>query len=349
MKRTMLQKAAAPLCGMLLLTALLAGCSSADSKQAGSSQSTSYNTEAKADSLQHGTAENVDQSAAKAVSAGGGPSAANQSSSGSAMATASPSATASIPDALNRKIMYKANLVMRTDNYGEARTKVQDVVALSGGYVLQFSENTGTNEKSGNFTIKVPASGFSSLLDKLETISLFSQRSVQGQDVSEEYVDLDSRLKAKQVVETRLLSFMEKATKTDELLAFSNELAKVQEEIERMKGRMRYIDQNVAMSTIELRLYQKAEAASSFGLSDASPFGKRIGGALDFSISAIVTIVQSLVLFIVGALPIALLLAVIAAPFWYFIRARRLKQASLRKEVFLRQSGSESEDADRPE
>jgi hypothetical protein len=116
-------------------------------------------------------------------------------------------------DGLNRKIMYKANLVMKTDNYVDASEQIQNKVALSGGYILQFNENVTQHERGGTFTIKVPSSGFSSLLKELENISPATQRSVQGQDVSEEYVDLTSRMKAKQVVEARLLEFMGKAAK----------------------------------------------------------------------------------------------------------------------------------------
>lgn len=81
--------------------------------------------------------------------------------------------------------------------------------------------------------------------------------------MTEEYVDLFSRLKAKQVVEARLIAFMEKATKADDLVKFSDQLGKVQVEIEQLKGRMRYIDQSVACSTIELRLYQRLKDQSA--------------------------------------------------------------------------------------
>ncbi|WP_248926613.1 DUF4349 domain-containing protein [Paenibacillus hamazuiensis] len=261
-------------------------------------------------------------------------------------AAASPG-TADIGDGLSRKIMYRANLVVQTDDYAQARSKVQDVVALSGGYILQFSENTTSGEVGGTFTIKVPATGFISLLDQLEKISPSKQRSVQGQDVSEEYVDLQSRLKAKQVVESRLLAFMEKATKTDELLAFSNELAKVQEEIEKIKGRMRYIDQNVAMSTIELRLYQKAEAGVTLTPAGQTPFSKRIAAAFQFGTSAVSAVAQALAVFVAGAVPIAIILAVVGIPVWLYLRRRNRSLAQIRSE--LRRQTQAAEPLDTPE
>ncbi len=76
------------------------------------------------------------------------------------------------------------------------------------------------------------------------------QRNVSGSDVSEEYVDLESRLKSKRTVESRLLEFMQKATTTEDLLKISSDLARVQEEIEQITGRIKYLDNQVDYSTI---------------------------------------------------------------------------------------------------
>ena len=98
------------------------------------------------------------------------------------------------------------------------------MVSLAGGYMLNFSDTQTKYELGGIFVIKVPSSGFQSFVNKLEELKkkdTVPQRNVKGQDVTEEYVDIQSRLKAKQVVESRLLSFMEKATDTNRV-NFSN-------------------------------------------------------------------------------------------------------------------------------
>ncbi|HEY0827196.1 MAG TPA: DUF4349 domain-containing protein, partial [Bacilli bacterium] len=159
-------------------------------------------------------------------------------------------------EGFNRKLIYKANVSLEVKDYGKAQSAVRDLVALSDGYILQFSDTKTTYEKGGTFVIKVPTNGFMPFISKLAEKYPDLQQTVQGQDVTEEYVDLTSRLKAKQAVESRLLAFMEKADKATDLLNFSNNLGSVQEEIEQIKGRMRYLDQNVAFSTIEIRVYQ---------------------------------------------------------------------------------------------
>ncbi|WP_025853428.1 DUF4349 domain-containing protein [Paenibacillus ehimensis] len=233
-------------------------------------------------------------------------------------------------EAFNRKIIYKANLVMQVDKYQEAQVKIHEAVKQSGGYILQFNENASALEKSGTFVIKVPATGFQSLLALLEQIQPTLQNNLQGQDVTEEYVDLAARLKAKQVVESRLIAFMEKAAKTDELLAFSNELGKVQEEIERIKGRMRYLEQNVAMSTIELKLSQKTSSAEVIQARGQDPLGQRAAEALSGTLAVLGVLLQWLFVFVAGALPVILLLMLIGVPVWFLRKRRKKKLADIR-------------------
>ncbi|UJF35129.1 DUF4349 domain-containing protein [Paenibacillus hexagrammi] len=262
------------------------------------------------------------------------------STSSESNTTTSPSQTSVVPAAqnegeegFNRKLIYHANLVMPVTDYVQSETKLRDLVALSGGYILQFSENAGTSERGGTFTIKVPAKGFVSLLDGLESISPSLQRNVQGQDVTEEYVDLESRLKAKQMVETRLLSFMEKASKTDDLLAFSNELSKVQEEIEQIKGRMRYLDQNVAYSTIELRMYQQTGNKPLLSDPNELSLSERIGKAWYSSLNILAAVLQGILIFLAAALPVVVILAVILLPIWWNRRRKKRQLASIRSEI----------------
>jgi Flp pilus assembly protein TadB len=167
----------------------------------------------------------------------------------------------------------------------------------------------------------------------LEKISPSYQRNVQGQDVTEEYVDLSSRLKAKQVVETRLLAFMDKATKTDDLLAFSNELSKVQGEIELIKGRMRYLDQNVSYSTVELRMYQQTGSKSPFDPNKGTALSDRLQKAWIASLNVLAVVLQGILVFLAAALPILLLAALVLIPAFYYRRKRNQRLAETRNQL----------------
>lgn len=249
----------------------------------------------------------------------------------------------SIADDLNKKLIYRANVVMQVEEFSKAQAQIKDLVSLSGGYIIEFSESQSTYEQGGNFVLKVPAAGFSSFLERLEKLKPESfQQSIQGQDVSEEYVDLESRLKVKEAVEARYLKFVGESKSTGDLVQFTNELERIQTEIEQIKGRMRYIDNNVSFSTIEIRVYQTDDHSLSKLDQNQKPLMKRAGQALQGSLEAISIIFQWLVIFISGALPLIVIGAVIVAIVWPLKRRRaRLYKEKIDSAVI------EDEDQDR--
>lgn len=252
-----------------------------------------------------------------------------QASSGSAEAGAGSGAAsgggiAPISDpgtGMARKVIYKANVTMKVEAFDAADQQLRDVIHLSGSYILQFSNTVDTSGKGATYVIKVPADGFSDFIDRLRQIEKDLQLQLEGSDVTEEYVDLNARLKAKQTVEARLLSFMDKATDSDDLVRFSSELAAVQEQIEQIKGRMRYLDQNVAYSTVNVRLYEGAEFAKAEEKED--PFGERLVGALTSSAKTLGQFGQALLIFLAALLPVAAVAAAIGVPVYFILRASR--------------------------
>lgn len=246
---------------------------------------------------------------------------------------------------LNQKLMYKANIVMEIQDYGKAQSEVRNSVTLSGGYIVNFSETQSSSEKGGTFIVKVPANGFSSFLNRLENIAHENlQRSIEGQDVTEEYVDLESRLKAKQIMEEQFVAFMKKATKTTDLVAFANELERIQSEIEQMKGRMRYIDQNVSYSTVEIRLYetpQKKDDPKPSAIQ--APLGQRVSEAFQGSIDVITIIVQWIIVILSGSLPVLVIAAFVLIILWLARKSGQRKREEAARIRKLHNNGPTSE------
>lgn len=174
----------------------------------GSAESAPAAVEGKKDSLAN-TAMAVNDQAA--VKGGGGNSALPGTDAGQGADASAGFTGTDVVAGLNKKLIYKANLNMEVSDYGAAQTEVRNMVTLAGGYIIEFSENMSEYEQGGTFILKVPAAGFSPFLNNLEKIKHEKlQRSIQGQDVSEEYVDLESRLKAKQMMEAQYIDFMKK-------------------------------------------------------------------------------------------------------------------------------------------
>lgn len=319
------------LTGLLVLAVILAGCGSGDNNSASDNAGANMGAASEAsteaapvveETMKYDSSADMDlnqtaMGGGEADSGGNNPAGkggnSGQQASGSSAGTSGFSGI-DVAAGLNKKLIYKANLTMEVEDYGKAQSEVRNLVTLAGGYIIGFTENMSDYEKGGNFVMKVPAAGFSPFLDKLEEIKNKGiQRSIEGQDVSEEYVDLESRLKAKQLMETQYINFMSKATKSSDLVAFANELGAIQESIEQIKGRMRYIDQNVSFSTVELRLYQSGSGIVDIQKKEQEPLLTRASDALSKSLHVLSVMFQGLFVFLAAALPVLVVLVVIAA------------------------------------
>jgi len=305
---------------VLMAAVLLSGCGAGDSNSAANTADSGGMDKGTAPQAAVTTNSTADKASSEAAVAGGGDANAVQNTTGENTSKGTSGFTGSdVVAGLNKKLIYHANLNMEVEDYAKAQTEVRNMITLAKGYIIQFTENRSEYEQGGTFIMKVPASGFSSFLGNLEKVKHETfQRSIEGQDVSEEYVDLESRLKAKQLMESRYIEFMEKATKSNDLVAFANQLGTIQEEIERIKGRMRYIDQNVSFSTVELRLYQTDESFAAKHSTEQGPLGERASDALKGSLNAISVLLQWVVVILAAALPVLIGGGIVAAIVWWF-------------------------------
>ncbi|OKP99156.1 DUF4349 domain-containing protein [Paenibacillus sp. P46E] len=313
--------------GLIVFAIVLTGCgagsnndSASRSEMKADNSSTAEGFDGAADQNTSANAAPKDQAvsaaaeapAAEGDKAGGGSSAVSNTDAARAAGGTAGFTGSDVVAGLNKKLIYHASLTMEVTDYAKAQTEVRNMVTLAEGYIVEFSENTSEYEHGGAFILKVPASGFSSFLDHLEKIkNVKLQHKIQGQDVSEEYVDLGSRLKAKQLMESQYIEFMKKATKSADLVAFANQLGAIQEEMETIKGRMRYIDQNVSFSTVELRLYQTEESVGIAKTKEQGPLMDRASDALQSSLHALSVMFQWLFILLAAALPVLIVAAVV--------------------------------------
>ncbi|CAM3232394.1 DUF4349 domain-containing protein [Paenibacillus lupini] len=331
---------------MIMVVALiLGGCSSSnDSSNSDSATSSSNGAAAAADSFENQSV--ATENSASSSSAEAPTAVAGEAGSGSIGEIAAEGTGT----AMNQKLIYKANLTIEAVDYDKAATALRNAIHQSEGYILQFQDGQYNGEKSSTYTIKVPAAGFMAFIDRLDGIEHKKfERQISGTDVTEEYVDLQSRLTAQQVVEERLLAFMDKATKADDLVKFSEQLSTVQENIERLKGRIRYLDNNVSYSTIELRLYQPDAKAETKDKEDG--IGDKMSEAINDSVDAMISVLQGLLVFIAGALPILLLLFIIGVPVYWLrgrSRARNKSMPSIPPQTPVTPSVKEETEEDDP-
>lgn len=129
------------------------------------------------------------------------------------------------------------------------------VAGRYGGYV-QSSSTSGTRVHSGSLTIRVPSSSFDQAMSDLSDIGTTQARSISGQDVTNEYVDLNARLRTWEAQEAVLLRLMRDATSVEATLRVQSNLQDVQFRIEQIKGQLRVLENQTQLATIDIALHE---------------------------------------------------------------------------------------------
>ncbi|MCR2821052.1 DUF4349 domain-containing protein [Lederbergia panacisoli] len=226
----------------------------------------------------------------------------------------------------DRMIIHQAQLQVKVKNFEKAQLNIEKKVKGYGGYVVESNTYRETDETvSGTIIVRIPEKYFQTFLnDAEEQAAEVLSRNVTGQDVTEEYVDLESRLKSKRAVEKRLLDFMTDAKKTEDLLKISSDLAKVQEEIEVLVGRMKYLENQTSFSTIEIYMTETRVIIPGIDNKNLNTWEKTKKQFVD-SMNFILSACSALVVFFVGNLPVIVILLIMVGAVFFLIRKRKRK------------------------
>lgn len=157
-----------------------------------------------------------------------------------------------------RMIIKTAELFCEVENFEAAAGRMRALAEESGGYLVSAQTSVrDDNRKSGMLTLRVPADKFETTLAALKKlVKKVETENLSGNDVTEEFYDLTARLENKRRAEQRFLEILKTANKTSEILEVEQALVNVREEIERLEGRKRYLSDQVALSTITVRLFE---------------------------------------------------------------------------------------------
>ncbi|MGD6793494.1 DUF4349 domain-containing protein [Metabacillus indicus] len=224
----------------------------------------------------------------------------------------------------NRKVIYTADMSVRVKNYQEAVSSIQKTLASLGGYVMESNTYSGEEDQpqEGTLTVKVPQEAFQSFLNTVEKGSIkVENQTVSGQDVTEEYVDLESRLKSKKTVEERLLSFMKEAQKTEDLLKISNDLSAVQEEIEQLTGRINFLNNQTSFATVSIHLSENKINVPGLENENLNTWQKTKQQFME-SINTLLSAGSAIIVFTAGNLPVLAVLFLAGFAIWLAVKKR---------------------------
>ena len=168
-----------------------------------------------------------------------------------------------------KKIINRANFQIEVEDYDVAYNKIISFATDVGGYVSDSKiEVSDKGVKNGFINIRIPADKFYNVLPNVETLGKIEERVISGEDVSEKYVDIQSRLENAKKQEQRFLEILQKAENVEEILKVEQELNRIREQIEIYTGQIRYMDNLVALSTIIVRLHEPKALVETSSLWD---------------------------------------------------------------------------------
>lgn len=197
-----------------------------------------------------------------------------------------------------RKLIKTGDVSFKTKSLNETKKQIMEALKVAGGYVAKENAYDYSENPSENLTVRVPAKNFDAFLNQiLEGVDELDSKNIDIQDVSEEFVDMEARLKNKKQLEAKYQELLVKAGNMDDILRIEKEISYIREDIESTEGRLKYLSSQVSYSTLNIHYYEKRTSGFNFGgkLGDAVKNGGT--GFLWF----IIIVVQLWPLWLIGA------------------------------------------------
>jgi uncharacterized membrane protein len=156
------------------------------------------------------------------------------------------------------KVIKTGTMSLEVNSINEALENAKDKIREMDGEITYIHHYSGGSSNYANLTIKIPSEKYEDLMSELSKIGEVTNSSTNTSDVTEEYIDLQARLSMLEDKREAYTNLLEKAETVEDILKVERELERVVYEIESIVGRMNYIDNQVAMSTLDLRMREKA-------------------------------------------------------------------------------------------
>jgi len=234
-------------------------------------------------------------------------------------APAAPGSRAADYASIERLIIRNASLSLVVPDTEASLDEINGLVDELGGYVVESNVYQYQEGLQAHVTLRIPAESFDAALARIRDLATEVRReSISGQDVTEEYVDLQSRLRHLEATEARLLEFLEEAEDTEAALAVYAQLREVEAEIEQVKGRTQYLEQSAAMATVSLDITPD-ELAQPIQVGGWHPEGT-LRDAFQSLIRVLQFLVDAAIVIVVLVTPIVIVIAVPFVGLFFLVR-----------------------------
>jgi hypothetical protein len=228
------------------------------------------------------------------------------------------------------KIIKTAEVSMQVKNVKSTRKSILEIIKKCEAYVSSENQANSTGSIEDDMVIRIKPEGFDDIIDRFLEQSIYTDyRKITAEDVTTYYIDTEARLKSKKEVETQYSDILKKATTIADIMEVEEKLRVIREEIEATEGRLKYLNDQVSYSTVDLHFYEKLEyqAAPAPGSGFFYQTGKAFKGGWQSMLTFFLAVIYLWPVWLILAVTIFLMVRMVKKA----IRKRRLrkvKQAS---------------------
>ncbi|NOT73951.1 MAG: DUF4349 domain-containing protein [Cyclobacteriaceae bacterium] len=211
---------------------------------------------------------------------------------------------------VERKLIKNGDLSFKTDDTKKTKAEIEKIVKEFNGYISTESQNNYGDRLQYSQIIRVPSARFEELIQKIEAIAEeVESRNISSQDVTEEFIDTEARVKTKKELEARYREILKEAKTVADILAIEAQIGAVRTEIESAEGRLNYLKSQVSFSTLNVTYYKTI--GTDFG------FASRFVDSLGYGWNNLLT-------FIIGlAMLWPFMIMIIVGGWWWFRRKKK--------------------------
>ena len=212
--------------------------------------------------------------------------------------------------AIDKKIIKTGNLSLKVEQAETAAESIANIAKLNQGEVASsnFYESV-RGVKSGSITVRVPYRNFEAAFNEIKKVSTqVVSESTSAQDITEQFIDLEARLKNKRAEEASFAALLSRSGKIEEILSVTRELARTRGEIEQLEGQLRYLNEQTDMSTITANLTE--DAAISPAGQDWRPW-QMVKTSVKRLITSGQNFIDGLIAFLIVVLPLLIIYGLI--------------------------------------
>ena len=225
-----------------------------------------------------------------------------------------------------RMIIRSGTMSIEVDKYDETKGKIKDIASRFSGYITNTKSQLNANgKKQGTISIRIPSDKFDAVRAELAKIGKVMNENITGNDVTDEYMDLDAREKTQRQLEQRLLKLLdEKTAKLTDVVEVEQKLSAVRETIEKTEGRMKYLRDQASYSTLAISVYEPSLLTTSTG----GGFFYEMGESFSKGLSGFTMVLSGIITVLIALLPILIIVGIIIYFTVRYFKKRKLTKAA---------------------